>query len=215
MKPYVIIDAPQRSPEWHQARCGRLTASVAKDMLATIKSGEAAARRDLRLRLVVERLTGQPQDDGYCNFDMQRGIELEADAVAAYEAQSGELIQRVGFIQHRELMAGCSPDGMVHDFKGGVEVKVPRSATHLRYLKSGILPPEYEPQVLHSLWITGAEHWDFVSWDPRFPEPLQLFTVRVVRNEFDVMSYRRAAEKFLLEVEAELESVKALIPVAV
>jgi len=52
---FTVIDAPQRSAEWFAARAGRLTGSVAADMLATIKSGEAAARRDLRTRLVGHR----------------------------------------------------------------------------------------------------------------------------------------------------------------
>jgi len=62
---FTIIDAPQRSPEWYAARCGRLTGSAAGDMLARLKgNGEAAARRDLRMRLVLEILTGLPQEDG-------------------------------------------------------------------------------------------------------------------------------------------------------
>ena len=42
---FAIINADQRSPEWFRARSGRLTGSRAADMLATIKTGEAAARR--------------------------------------------------------------------------------------------------------------------------------------------------------------------------
>lgn len=216
MSQFTVIEAEQRSEAWFKARCGRLCASQAKDMLATIKSGEAAARRDLRLKLTCERLTGVPQEDSYINSDMQRGIDLEADAIAAYEAQTGNLVQRVGFIQHNELMAGCSPDGIIDDFRGGVEVKVPRSATHLRYLMNGNLPAEYQPQILHSLCITGCEYWDFVSWDPRFPEPLQLFTVRVPRFEFNVMAYERTLRAFLVEVDSDYEALKAhLLQVAV
>ena len=58
MRNFTIVEAEQRTPAWFAARAGRLTASRAKDMLAAIKTGEAAARRDLRIQLVVERLTG-------------------------------------------------------------------------------------------------------------------------------------------------------------
>lgn len=208
---FTVIDSPQRSEAWHQARCGRLNASNAKDMLSQIKSGEAAARRDLRMRLVVERLTGVPQEDGYINSDMQRGVDLEADAVAAYEAHTGNVVQRVGFLQHNDYLAGCSPDGLIDGFRGGCEIKVPRSANHLRYLTGGVLPAEHVGQVTHSLWLTGAEFWDFVSYDPRFPEPLQLFVHRVVRNDFDIMAYQRCLLAFLAEVDAELETVKSLM----
>lgn len=213
--PHVtIIDVPQRTPEWYAARLGRLTASCAKDMLAKIQKGEAAARRDLRTRLVCERLTGQPQDDGYVNADMQRGIDLEADAFAAYEAHTGHLVARVGFLQHDTIAAGCSPDGVLDDGRGLLELKVPRSATHLRYLRDGGLPAEHAPQILHALWISGAAYCDFCSFDPRFPAHLQLFIVRVERNDFEVMTYGKAAETFLAEVDAEVEAVKALRTVA-
>jgi hypothetical protein len=60
---FTVVMAEQRSPEWFAARLGRLTGSRAADMLATIKSGEAAARRDLRVQLVVERLTSTLQEE--------------------------------------------------------------------------------------------------------------------------------------------------------
>jgi hypothetical protein len=105
----------QRTPEWFALRLGRLTASDAKDMLATIKSGEAAARRDLRMRLVCERLTGQAvEDTTFQNADMQRGIDLEPEARRAYEARTGQLVDtRVGFMSRDDCAAGCSPDGVI------------------------------------------------------------------------------------------------------
>ena len=57
MHNFICIEAAQRSEAWHLARLGRLTGSRAADMLARIKTGEAAARRDLRTQLVCERVT--------------------------------------------------------------------------------------------------------------------------------------------------------------
>ena len=211
MKPsFTVIDADQRSAEWFAARCGRLTGSRAADMLATIKTGEAAARRDLRAQLVVERLTGQPQEDGYINAVMQRGIDLEPTAFAAYEAHSGNLTRRTGFLAHTDLMVGCSLDGDVEDFTGIVELKCPKSATHLSYLKAGAVPANHMPQILHNLWVSGAQWCDFVSFDDRFPPELQLFVQRVERSEFNVAMYAKSAEAFLAEVSKELEDVLAL-----
>jgi len=203
---YQIIDVPQRSPEWFAARCGRLTGSSAADMLATIKSGEAAARRDLRLRLVCERLTGRSQDDGgYINAEMQRGIDCEPLAIAAYEMQTGNLVQRTGFIA--DAWAGCSLDGHVGDMEGILEVKCPKSATHLRYLKAGTAPAEYVAQITHNLWVTGARWCDFVSWDDRFPERMQLFVVRQPRDPALIAAYEAKALAFLAEVENEYRSL--------
>jgi len=211
MRNFVIFDGEQRTPEWFTARAGRLTGSRASDMLATIKTGEAAARRDYRTQLVVERLTGQPQESGYINADMQWGIDHEAEAFAAYEAHSGHLVRRTGFLSHAELMVGCSLDGDVDDFAGIVEVKCPKSATHLGYLRAKAVPANHLPQMLHNLWVTGAQWCDFVSYDPRFPSGLQLFVQRVERREMDILSYAKCAEKFLGEVDAELLEAQSLL----
>jgi hypothetical protein len=203
MNTFTICFADQRSPEWFHARAGRLTGSRASDMLAQIKTGEAAARRDLRTQLVVERLTGQPQEDSYTNAIMQRGIDLEPAAFAAYEAHSGHVARRTGFLAHTSLKAGCSLDGDVEDFTGIIEAKCPKSATHFGYLKGRRVPANHMPQILHNLWITGAQWCDFVSYDDRFPPHLHLFVCRVPRVELDVLAYAHCAEKFLAEVDEE------------
>lgn len=205
---FTIIDAPQRSPEWFAARAGRLTASCAKDMLATIKSGEAAARRDLRVRLVVERLTGLPDENGYINDAMQWGIDHEAAARRAHEALTGEVAREVGFVQHVAHMAGASPDGVVGDFEGLVELKCPKSATHFAYLRGGTLPAEHVAQITHQLWITSAQWCDFLSFDPRFPDTLQTFLVRVKREDVDIDGYAEKAKAFLAEVDREVAAAK-------
>jgi hypothetical protein len=205
-----IICSDQRSDAWYQARIGKLTGSCAADMLAKIKSGEAAARRDLRMRLVCERLTNQSQEDCYISPAMQHGIDKEAEAFAAYEAVTATMVHRVGFIAHDALEAGCSPDGYIGAFDGLLEVKCPKSATHLKYLRGGNVPPDYLPQILHNLWITGAQWCDFVSFDDRFPAHLQLLRVRVERVEAEIQAYELAARMFLTEVEKEIASVLEL-----
>jgi len=207
---YLVIDAPQRSQEWLQARLGKLTGTCAADMLATIKTGEAAARRDLRMRLVCERLTNIPQENGYINAEMQRGIDKEPDAIAAYEAYRSVVVRFTGFIAHATLPAGCSLDGHVGDMLGLVELKCPKSATHLRYLRSGRAPADYLPQITHNLWITGAEWCDFGSFDDRFPLPLQFFCVRVWAHDLDLAGYERMALAFLNEVQRELDAVRTM-----
>lgn len=208
---YTLIDVEQGTPEWRQARCGRLCASDAGDMLARIKSGEAAARRDLRTRLVIERLTGAPAEDGFVSYDMQRGKELEAEARYAYESETGEIVQQVGFFAHDDLLIGCSPDGILANGSGLLELKVPKSATHLRYLRSnGAVPAEHLPQLTHALFVSGAEFIDFASWDPRFPPDLQLYRVRLPRSAVDLAAYELALNLFLSEVDRELDDIRAL-----
>src|SRR3990167_2016704 len=132
-----VIDVDQRSEAWFQASRGRLTASRAADCLATIKSGEAAARRNLRAQLVLERITGKSQEGGFQSKAMLDGIEREPDALLAYEAATGRLVKRTGFVQHDELMAGCSLDGHVGHWEGIVECKCPIAATHFATVMGG------------------------------------------------------------------------------
>lgn len=210
MRPFTIIDAEQRSDEWFTARLGRLTGSRAADMLATIKTGEAAARRDYRMQLVCERLTGRSQDETFVNAAMARGVECEPLAFAAYQAETFQLIERTGFLRHDEHMAGCSLDGHVDDFKGIIELKCPKSATHLKYLRAGTMPAEHLAQVLHNLWITCAAWCDFVSFDDRFSPDLSLFIVRVNRDDKAIAAYEAKALAFLEEVENEENAIRTM-----
>jgi hypothetical protein len=204
---FSIVDAPQKSPAWFAARTGRVTGTGAKDVLATIKSGEAAARRDLRVRLVVERLTGVPEDtgNGFVNEAMAWGLDHEAEARAAYESLTGQVAAETGFLAGTDLMVGCSLDGHLGDFEGVLELKCPKSATHFGYLRGDSkIPAEHLPQILHALFVTGAAWCDFLSFDPRFPAHLRTFYVRYYRNDAEVEAYAHKLRAFLDEVDREV-----------
>jgi YqaJ-like viral recombinase domain len=203
MSRYLISDAKQGSDEWKHARAGKATGSRARDILAKIKTGEAAARRDYRIQLITERLTGAPADDGFITKEMMWGTEQEPFARMAYEINRQVIVHESGFAYLPDIQAGCSVDGFVEDFDGMgiVEYKCPKSATHIGYLMAGRLPPEHEPQVLHNLWITGASFADFASFDPRLPDHLQLFVIRVQRDEEKIKAHEAEVLKFLAEVD--------------
>lgn len=208
-----LLTCAQRSPEWQAARLGRLTGSRAADAFATLKhGGESASRRNLRVQLVLERLTGHSQESGYVNADMDRGTLLEPEARAAYEADTGILVQAVGFVAHDTLQAGCSPDGLTPD--GLIEIKCPKAATHLDYLRGG-LPADYRTQIVHGLWLTGAAWGDFVSYHPDFPDALQLKITRLYAKDLDLPAYELAVRLFLSECDRELTALTDLAAVAV
>ena len=210
MSRFQIIEAEQRSFEWREVRAGRATGSKADCVLAKIKTGEAAMRRNYRTQLVAELLTGRPQDDCFVSKEMLRGIELEPMARAAYETQTGYLVRETGFLSMNEHLAGCSLDGDIDEFTGLVSFKCPNSANHVEYLRRRRLPPEYVPQATHEMWVTGAQWYDFCSFDDRFPEHLQLLIVRVERNELDIAGYETELLRFLAEVQKEHDELKAL-----
>lgn len=194
------MSAPQGSAEWLAERAGCLTASAIADMLAKTKTGESASRANLRARLVAERLTGMPQDS-FSSPAMKWGNEQEPFARAAYEIASGNLVDQVGLVMHPAIpFAGASPDGLV-DESGLVEIKCPNTATHIEYLLAGVPPKKYQPQMLWQMECTGREWCDFVSFDPRMPENMQLFIVRFHRDDKALDEIRSEAVAFLAEVD--------------
>lgn len=198
----------QQTPEWFAARCGKATASRFKDILAKIKSGEAADRRNYRAELVCERLTGKA-DAGFTNAAMAWGTEQEPFARIAYMAKTGNIVEEIGFVAHPTLAAGASPDGLIGE-DGGLEIKCPNKATHLATLRSQSVPPEHMPQVQGAMWITGRKWWDFVSYHPEFPEGLQLFVKRVERDNDYIASLETEVSTFLAEVEADVVALSKL-----
>lgn len=210
MRAFTIIDAEQRSPVWFQARCGRLTGSVAGDMLAKIKSGESAARRNLRMKLTLERLTGKPQESDFISPAMQAGIDREPLAFAAYEALTGDIALRSGFLAHTQFKAGCSLDGHLSDFAKLVSIKCRQPAAHYDFLRTGTIPAAAMAQIRHELWITGALEHDYLSWNPDFPDALQARIATVRREDADIPGYEAEATVFLAEVDREVAAVQTL-----
>lgn len=203
-----VIDFPQGSADWLQARAGKVTASRMSDVLATIKTGEAAARRDYRAQLVAEILTGKPQDDGYINAEMQWGLEQEPMARNTYEIASGMLVDQVGFVLHPMIeRAGASPDGLIGE-DGVLEIKCPKTATHLQYLLDGAVPSKYQPQMMWQMACTGRAFAEFVSYDPRLPEKLRLFHCRLERDDARIKDMEREVIAMLVDVDRMLETVK-------
>jgi putative phage-type endonuclease len=177
-------------------------------VLAKIKTGEAAARRDYRSQLVAEILTGRPQDDGFMNDEMRWGVEQEPFARAAYEVSAEVLVDKVGLVLHPTIdRAAASPDGLI-DAEGVLEIKCPKTATHLQYLMDGIMPSKYEPQVMWQLACTGRQWADFVSFDPRLPEKMRLFKVRVARNDKRIAELEAEVLSFLKDLDRMLETVR-------
>lgn len=203
------MSAPQGTAEWLQERLGCVTASRMADVMATIKSGEAASRANYRAELVAQRLTGQIEES-YTNGAMQHGIEYEPIARASYEIRHGVMVSEVGFVKHPSIAwAGASPDGMI-DADGLIEIKAPNTATHIEYLTKRDVPLKYQPQMLWQMACTGRQWCDFASFDPRMPARHQLFVVRFRRDEDRIKAMEEEVVKFLDEVEATIAKLEAI-----
>lgn len=190
----------QGTPEWHQARCGRVTASRIGDLLARTKTGWGASRANYMAELVVERLTGA-QLPGYVSAAMQHGTNTEAEARNAYVFVNGVDVEEVGFVDHPEIaMAGASPDGLIGR-DGMVEFKCPLSATHIGSLLGGGIPSNHLKQMQWQMACTGRHWCDWVSYDPRLPELMRMEVRRVERSRDEIELITAAVTEFLSELD--------------
>ena len=199
----------QRTDEWFAARLGKVTASRVADVIAKTAKGYSASRDNYMAQLVCERLTGKPTE-GFSNAAMEWGTAQEPNARAAYSAKTGELVEEVGFIQHPTIgNAGASPDGVVG--AGLVEIKCPyNTAVHLEYVLEGKPPEKYVTQMQWQMACTKAEWCEFVSYDPRLPEHLQLLVVRIPRDTGHIQMLEDEVKTFLMELEAKLAKLQGV-----
>jgi putative phage-type endonuclease len=196
----------QGSPEWFSQRLGKATASRIADILAKTKSGYSTSRENYSVELALERITGKRQEF-FTNDAMKWGAETEPLARAAYEARTGALVDEVAMIDHPSiLMSGASPDGCV-DADGLIEIKCPNSATHIKTMLSGKPDAKYITQMTWQMACTGRKWCDFVSFDPRFPEHLQLFIKRIERDDDAIAAMEKDVSSFLSEVDAMVDSL--------
>ncbi len=194
------ITDEQRTAEWFQARVGKATASRFKDVMAKLKNGSpAAARINYLVDIATERLT-KSATPHYSNSAMQWGVTHEASARIVYEQRRQLQVEETGFIQHQELDAGASPDGLV-DWDGLIEIKCPyNSSVHVMTWMDG-MPEDHVAQVQGQLWITGRQWCDFISFDPRMPPALQLYVERIGRNDSYIAGLETEIRKFLIDVD--------------
>jgi hypothetical protein len=140
---------------------------------------------------------------------MNWGTEQEPEARAAYERATGRIVEETGFFAHDSLPAGCSPDGLV-DWDGLIEIKCPyNSAVHIETLLNG-MPTHHTAQVQGQMWITGRDWCDFVSFDPRMPEALQLHVQRITRDPGFIADLEAKVTSFLQQVGNQVEALERL-----
>jgi putative phage-type endonuclease len=199
----------QGTPEWFAQRVGKVTASRIADVLAKGRSGPSMTRAAYMAELIAETLTGQPANPFAGNADTERGIELEPEARATYEVHTGRMVQAAPFVVHPAIeRSGASPDGYAGE--GLLEVKCPRTHTHLEYLLAGEPPSKYVPQMAWQCACTGRPWVDFASYCPAMPEDLRLFVVRYEPSMAYLQEMEAAVRDFLGEMDTKLARVAKL-----
>ena len=196
------VSVEQGTPEWHELRRGKVTASRVADILAKTKTGPSASRQNYLIELALQKTT-KTIEPSYTNAAMEWGTETEPQARVAYEVATNNFVDQVAFIDHPTIEGfGCSPDGIVGE--GLIEIKCPNSATHWEYFKAKEPPKKYFIQMQAQMAVTGAKWCDFVSFDPRMPERSQLLIVNVPRDAEFILFMETEIKQFLKEVQTEV-----------
>lgn len=192
----IRIDVEQGSLEWLAMRLGIPTAS-AFDRVMTAKTRKLAAAADgYACALIAEQILGQPFEGASSGF-MQRGKEVESQAVAFYEMQRDITTEPGGFVLRHDRRVGCSPDRFVGN-NGLLEIKVPSAANHINYLLSeNPFNDDYTVQVQGQLWLTGRQWCDTLSYHELMPAAI----VREGRNEEFIRDLERVMDQFLLMMD--------------
>jgi putative phage-type endonuclease len=196
----------QGTGAWFSQRIGKLTASRMASAMAFLKSGkEASERRNLKVEILAERLADSIVQK-YMTADMQWGVDQEPRAKEAFEAKTGLKVTDVGFIDHPIIENfGASPDGFTSDGRM-IEVKCPKTVTHLHYLLAGEIPEDYKPQMIVQKACTGRDVY-FVSFDPRLPPKQQLFIKLFEPTAAEIAQVEQQAMQFLWEVEEMFDQI--------
>ena len=207
-----IIECNQRSMAWFQAHCGIVTASSMAAVMGFTQKGEPTEKRKTYFRQkLAELLTGIAIQDNYVSREMLEGIEKEPLGIAAYESQEGVMVEAIGFALHDEIARlGCSPDGLVGN-DGGIEGKCPKPGTHLQYVLDGRIPEIYLPQIHTEVFVTGRKWWDFFTFCPEVPKPLQLMVIRYERSQKDMDLIAEHAQRFNGEIDAAVERLRKIV----
>ena len=204
-----MSDIEQGTDEWFAIRCGKVTASRVADVIATTKSGYSASRANYEAQLICEILTGKPAES-YSNAAMQWGTETEPLARAQYELKTGNMVNQVGFVVHPIIeQAGASPDGLIGE-DGCIEIKCPNTSTHLDTLLSQKVPSKHITQMTWQMVCAGRKWCDFVSYDPRLPENLQLFIERIELDQDYAKKLQNEVVMFLVEVNEKVEKLRKI-----
>jgi hypothetical protein len=207
----IIIECPQGSREWHQARAGVITASMftvvrqkvgmlteqqakyvesirsglsqkeameaagykAKPTSSTIDRAIAGERigdfsdvtKKYAFALAIERINGEPLDEGFETYAMRRGHELEPFARSEHERQSGLEVDRAGFILTDDRAFGCSADGLIGQSSGS-EYKCFMDPERLYRFHIENDASEVFDQAQGCMWITGRTSWHIGLYCP-------------------------------------------------
>lgn len=161
-----ILEIQQNSEEWLIAREGKVTGSIADNLLSH--------GLDHALRQNYNRFNG--------NYFTRRGHILEEEAIEVYEAIHGVTVSRPGMvINDKYPNAACSPDGLEGEFL--IEVKCFALKKHTRIFTEKDVRAEMKimSQLQFNMMITELKKAKLVMYNPDCDNPKDCYREIIVK----------------------------------
>lgn len=166
--PNYRMDIVQGSDAWLAARLGVVTASEFDQILTPAKLELSKSSARYMYRKLGEWMLGAPLE-AFVSPWMERGKDLEPEAIRYYEMERDCETQPVGFISTDDGSIGCSPDRLIGT-TGVLELKCPSLEVHVGYMLDPVsLAAEYRLQTQGEMWVSGRHQGDIMSYYPGFP----------------------------------------------
>ncbi len=201
----------QGTEEWRKARMGMPSASRLDAILAEGKGGAMAATyEDYLYEVVLERITGIPYEQ-YHSVYMDDGKDNEDLARTEYEARFGVMVElHPG--KESKIIPGfwASPDGLLPSLKKGMEIKCKKSKNHMKAIMRGLVERPHILQMTGNLLVFDEfDAWDYVSFDPSFPENLRMWVRTFPKEELPIAQVMVGIENFLRDADALEKTLRA------
>jgi putative phage-type endonuclease len=204
-----ILNLEQRTPEWLQARRGKVTGTGLKKIL-----GRPQTRTDYFYEVLAERLTSEGLEEG--ENAMQRGVRLEPEALEAFETKTKKKVEIAGLcVDDQNEWIANSPDGLIKvkgRYREAAEIKCLSSANHLKVWLTNEIPEDHMPQAIQYFILNkDLDILHFASYDPRMTmHPLHIIILKRKDIEEEIEKAREAEEKFIKEVNAKFDEIVKL-----
>jgi putative phage-type endonuclease len=179
-----IPQPEQRSPEWHEYRNNRLTAS---DLWHITNWNDSKVHDILKKKCGVDQKFSP-------GLAILHGVKFESVATEIYEKRCNVIITEFGCIPHSFIpYFGASPDGICSsnsenkNYVGRMlEIKCPKSR-----VITGFIPEVYQAQIQGQLEVCDLEYCDYLECDFQMYVSKDAFLKDVFVGEDGVIDYSR------------------------
>jgi len=196
-KPIIHNEFEQLSQEWFDFKLGKFGSTDAQAVATAGKGLETLCYKK------TAEILSKTREDDYKNPDMERGIEQENLAVAAFELETGKSVKKVGIIELDDHTI-CSPDGIIDD-DGLIEIKCQKNSVYVKSLYTKKIDSKYLWQMQHQLYVSGRKYCWFVVFSENFEG---IIKIKIERDEAKIQKIKTGLTLGISKVKAILGKVK-------